>query len=179
MKKTTCALLVSDGTSVLAGLPTGKKDGLNQYDIAGKGCLDPGETELEAAVRELQEETGLEADPRSMSIKDLGRFPYTREKDLHLFSLHVDEMPKAETLHCDSTFESYGRELPELSAFRIVMTDDLEWFYPALQPILRSVLSKNWLSKETLPLSTLKVLRRPVSRVEKKTNTGRLYPHTV
>ncbi|KND57261.1 NTP pyrophosphohydrolase including oxidative damage repair enzyme [Candidatus Burkholderia verschuerenii] len=96
----------------------------SHWDVP-KGASDPGESPLEAALCELVEETGIvmEAD----RLKDLGRFVYRRDKDLHLFAVRVgDDEVKVENCVCESYFPRYrdGTMIPEMDDFRWV--DPLE-----------------------------------------------------
>ncbi|HVW50999.1 MAG TPA: NUDIX hydrolase [Trinickia sp.] len=92
----------------------------SHWDIP-KGQPDAGEAPLEAALRELREETGIELAPQR--LKDLGRFAYRRDKDLHLFAARVEdgEIDLARCV-CTSMFPSrkHGGPIPEMDAFRWV-----------------------------------------------------------
>ncbi|MGV7207072.1 NUDIX hydrolase [Oxalobacteraceae bacterium A2-2] len=92
--------------------------GTAKWDIP-KGMRDPGETALQAACRELREETGLIFDPAR--FEDLGEFSYRPDKHLHLFRLRVgDSLPSLEHLVCTSMFEHEvtGQPTPECDGFR-------------------------------------------------------------
>ena len=92
--------------------------GTARWDIP-KGLQDPGETELEAALRELREETGLVFAPGR--LLDLGRFEYRRDKQLHLFRVEVgDTLPTLDHLVCTSFFPHHrtGAPTPEMDGFR-------------------------------------------------------------
>ncbi|RDU96933.1 NUDIX hydrolase [Trinickia dinghuensis] len=92
----------------------------SHWDIP-KGQGDPGETPIDAALRELREETGVVLAPER--LRDLGRFAYRPEKDLHLFAVRVRD---GEVDHsrcvCTSMFPSRrtGAPIPEMDAFRWV-----------------------------------------------------------
>ena len=89
--------------------------GQNHWDLP-KGGIDPGETPLQAALRETREECGLHFEPDV--LLDLGRLRYTGKKDLHLFATLVPRVDLAE-LHCDSHYldRHSGRQLPEMDGF--------------------------------------------------------------
>jgi 8-oxo-dGTP pyrophosphatase MutT (NUDIX family) len=94
--------------------------GTAKWDIP-KGLQDPGETELEAAVRELREEAGLAFD--AGRFVDLGRFEYRHDKALHLFKVEVAEADALATLDhlvCTSFFPHHqtGKPTPETDGFR-------------------------------------------------------------
>ena len=55
-KTISCGVIITDGSSVLIARPTGE----TRYNIP-KGMVDPGESFLQTAVRELEEETGYTA----------------------------------------------------------------------------------------------------------------------
>jgi putative (di)nucleoside polyphosphate hydrolase len=96
-----------------------------RWDIP-KGMLDPGETALEAAMRELREEAGVVfAAPR---FEDLGRFDYRPDKRLHLFRvLAQGELGDLSALHCSSFFPhpETGKPTPETDGFRWAGRDEL------------------------------------------------------
>jgi putative (di)nucleoside polyphosphate hydrolase len=88
------------------------------WDIP-KGMLDPGETPLEAAIRELREEAGIAFAPER--FVDLGEFAYRRDKRLHLFKVAAGtELASLEHLACCSFFphHSTGAPTPEMDGFR-------------------------------------------------------------
>lgn len=108
---TSCGVLVTDGVHLLLGRFTG----LALWDIP-KGLADPGEVFDRAALRELAEETGLEAP--AGSLRPLGVHRYRPGKDLALFLWRVPAMPAADDLVCRSMFRARdGRWLPEFDAF--------------------------------------------------------------
>lgn len=90
------------------------------WDIP-KGQGETGEAPIDAALRELREETGIELAPER--LKDLGRFAYRHDKDLHLFAARVEE-GEVDPAHCvcTSLFPSRkdGTMIPEMDAFRWV-----------------------------------------------------------
>lgn len=108
---------------LLVSHPTGNpSNGRHSWDIP-KGHVEKGEDPLEAALRELYEETGLEHVEDTFEI---GRVPYRSDKALHLFSAYVDF--DIGDLHCDSKFtDSYGVEKPEVDRYRL--TDDPELLF--------------------------------------------------
>lgn len=98
------------------------------WDIP-KGQGDPGEAPIDAALRELREETGIDLAPRR--LKDLGRFAYRRDKDLHLFAARIEagEVDLARCV-CTSMFPSRrnGASIPEMDAFRWVTPGEMEQY---------------------------------------------------
>ena len=76
--------------------------GTRNWDIP-KGMQDPGESTLEAAMRELFEEAGLAFD--AAAFEDLGVFDYRRDKRLHLYKVKAPaELASLEALKCTSYF---------------------------------------------------------------------------
>ncbi|HEX7682930.1 MAG TPA: NUDIX hydrolase [Trinickia sp.] len=92
----------------------------SHWDIP-KGQGDPGEAPIDAALRELREETGIDLPPQRLT--DLGRFAYRRDKDLHLFAARIRD-GEVDIAHCvcTSMFPSRrnGAPIPEMDAFRWV-----------------------------------------------------------
>lgn len=92
--------------------------GTAAWDIP-KGMQDPGESTLEAAMRELREEAGVAFEPGR--FHDLGRFDYRRDKRLHLYRVDAgDELGDLRQLACTSFFPHHatGLPTPEADGFR-------------------------------------------------------------
>jgi 8-oxo-dGTP pyrophosphatase MutT (NUDIX family) len=91
--------------------------GQQHWDLP-KGGMAAGETPLQTALRETQEETGLAL--TAEALLDLGRFDYRRRKRLHLFATLMPRLDPS-TLHCASEFSDLGsgRRMPEM--------DDYAW----------------------------------------------------
>jgi 8-oxo-dGTP pyrophosphatase MutT (NUDIX family) len=110
---TSCGVLVTDGCRLLLGHAARSP----RWDIP-KGIAEPGESFVAAAVRELSEETGLEADPGS--LRELGVHAYLKDKDLALFAWQPEAMPSPASLHCASLIHlPNGTTMPELDRFGV------------------------------------------------------------
>jgi hypothetical protein len=75
------------------------------------------------------EETGIVLE--ATRLKDLGRFVYRREKDLHLFAVRVDDDEvRLEDCVCESYFPRYrdGTMIPEMDAYRWVSAVDVDQY---------------------------------------------------
>jgi 8-oxo-dGTP pyrophosphatase MutT (NUDIX family) len=89
-----------------------------KWDIP-KGMQDPGESTLEAAMRELWEEAGI-AFPAERFV-DLGLFDYRPDKRLHLYLVRSGaELDTLDHLACTSFFphQSSGVATPEVDGYR-------------------------------------------------------------
>jgi putative (di)nucleoside polyphosphate hydrolase len=111
-----------------------------KWDIP-KGMQDPGETTLEAAVRELREETGLAFGPER--FEDLGSFDYRRDKRLHLYRVDAgDELSALDHLVCTSFFPHHatGKPTPEMDGFRWATRDEMRRLcWPRMAQVLDSI----------------------------------------
>lgn len=120
--KTSCGvIIINEQNELFMGHSTGNKF----YDIP-KGLLDEGETEYQCALRECNEETSI--DLSNKSLKDLGLFPYNKEKNLHLFIVFLNKNEiELENLVCNSFFEDfYTKKMkPEVDEFKWVSLNEL------------------------------------------------------
>ncbi|WP_426178053.1 NUDIX hydrolase [Massilia sp. TWR1-2-2] len=88
-----------------------------KWDIP-KGMQDPGESTLEAAMRELREEAGIAFAPER--FEDLGVFDYRPDKRLHLYLVRSgDDLASLDHLACISFFAHHatGASTPEVDGF--------------------------------------------------------------
>lgn len=99
-------LIFNPQGKILLGHATGQP----RWDIP-KGGPEEGETPLEAAVRELYEETSLTVSPSD--LQEIGRLAYMPGKDLHLFTLRT-QRTTAEGLQCLSSFTHHITGKPVL-----------------------------------------------------------------
>jgi 8-oxo-dGTP pyrophosphatase MutT (NUDIX family) len=96
--------------------------GTSRWDIP-KGRREPGESEVEAAIRETFEESGLRFEARV--LLDLGRFRYRPGKDLHLFATRTDRVDLSRC-HCSTRFrDARGRLVPEMDGYAWVAFDEV------------------------------------------------------
>lgn len=97
--------------------------GQRHWDIP-KGGAEAGESPREAALRELQEETGIVLNADALaSLQELGRMPYSQTKDLHLFRVMLPAQDcDLSGCRCTSFFahQRTGVMTPEVDAFRWV-----------------------------------------------------------
>lgn len=91
-----------------------------RWDIP-KGHIEPGESPLEAAVRECREESGF-VDYNPGHLVDLGRHDYASNKDIHIFEY---PFPVEHSQFRDCICTAYhtdedGNEFPEIDAFALI-----------------------------------------------------------
>lgn len=127
-------MLVRAGAALLLGQPTGRRF----WDIP-KGLAEPGEAWAAAAVRELAEETGLQAD--AAALEPLGRHRYLPTKDLVLFGWAPPAAIEPAALRCRSVVTwPDGRQVPELARFALFGWDEaLQRVGRSLATVLRSI----------------------------------------
>ena len=133
----TCGVLVTDGTHLLIAHATRTP----RWDIP-KGLANPDEPAIEAARRELREETGLDA-PTLIppTLIPLGTHPYLRGKHLALFAWQVPTMPDPAQLRCTSMVHRPNQApFPELDQFAVLPWDAaLARLIPAMSRILAPI----------------------------------------
>lgn len=119
-KPVTAAIVMIDKDGNILGChATGRKE-YEGFDFP-KGLVDEGEDDLVAAIRELNEETGIViVDDERDDIIDLGVFPHNKEKDIHIFLLRVRGFIDLSYLKCTSFFERNGKQIPEVDGYKIV-----------------------------------------------------------
>ncbi len=128
-------VIVTDGVRLLLGHASRSP----RWDIP-KGIAEQGEPLLAAALRELLEETGLQAPPDA--LRPLGTHAYLRNKHLTLFAWHPDEMPDPACLRCSSMVElPGGKTMPELDRFDLF---EIDAALAAVGRNLARVLQKVW-----------------------------------
>ena len=135
-KQTSCGMIITNGKYVLGCLPTHSYFyEPNCLDLP-KGRKEDNETESEAVIREVKEETGLDVSKKKFTYT--GTFDYRPKKDLALFVLCVPKLPEKNTLHCDSKFTDYrGEVVSEHCGYEYVPIEDINnRFLPSLGPII-------------------------------------------
>ena len=112
-KTTSCGVIITDGKVILLGHSTGNK----HWDIP-KGGMDEGETYIQSALRELEEETSiiLTAD----DVTEIGVMDYTPRKRLYLCYHKTENLPDIDTVICTSMCTRNGHTFPELDRFEYV-----------------------------------------------------------
>ncbi len=116
--KTSCGVIVGDGERILLGHATRSP----RWDIP-KGEAEPGEDFAAAAMRELQEETGLSAAPgRADGAR---RPPLSARQGPRPVRVDAASHARSGSLVCSSTFAlSNGTTLPEFDRFGLFAWDE-------------------------------------------------------
>jgi putative (di)nucleoside polyphosphate hydrolase len=116
--------------------------GTDHWDIP-KGMQDPEESTIEAARRELLEETGLEFD--EALFEEIGSFDYQKRKRLHLYKVRAPEsLDQLDHLICTSHFSHHvtGKLTPEMDDFRWASRNEISTL--CAPRMAKQLLSMDW-----------------------------------
>ena len=106
-------LIINENEQILGCVPFGRSRYVpNSFDIP-KGIIEEHETAIEAAIREVKEETGIVL--TNTELHDLGQHVYLKGKDLHIFKCRYDIDIKL--LKCSSEFTRNGQSWPEVIGY--------------------------------------------------------------
>ena len=118
----TCGLLIKTPSGYLVGHSTNNK----HWDVF-KGEIDVGETPFEAACRECNEEAGIDILGYPHICVNLGRHPYRKNKDLHLFLITINHDICLDTLKCTSIVTIPGKQsFPEIDAYITIQKPEFQ-----------------------------------------------------
>lgn len=135
-KRVTCGVVVWNRTRTL--LLLGRPPFQHNLDLF-KGQCEPGETHVEAAIREAKEEANLDLTPEQ--LHPLGLFYYNKQKDICLFEVVLDTDDFSEyDLKCSTFFEFAGKEWPEMCSYVVVDRID---FLSRLNKSMFTVFTRN------------------------------------
>lgn len=130
MKKITAAVVMIDKDGNILGCHgTGKPKNYG-FDFP-KGEVDDGERDIDAAIRELHEETSIILSRDN--LVDIGVYPHNKKKDIHLFLCKANELPNPKYLKCTSFFELNGKQIPEVDFYEIISKENRNKFNMVLQ----------------------------------------------
>ena len=123
-KKITCGILLINPSNEI--LLCGVTNSSNLWSIP-KGIKEDNETELQAAIRELYEETGIKLDQSANKIADCGEIDYNNgKKTLRMFLTKCDHI-NIDSLFCESYFtNSFGERQPEVDKYKWVSFDEFK-----------------------------------------------------
>ena len=116
--------------------------GTNHWDLP-KGMREPNESTLQAAKRELREETGLELD--DALFEEIGGFDYQKHKRLHLYKVRAHEsLDSLGQLTCTSYFSHQvtGEPTPEMDGFCWASRHEIRSL--CILPMAQQLLSLQW-----------------------------------
>ena len=133
----TSAMVLIDRKGNILGCHAYGRPSDTGYDFP-KGLVDEGETDFEAACRELKEETGLTLGllyRKNLLVTaqpiDCGVHKHNREKNIHLYVCPVKGFPLAD-LKCTSYFELHGKQFPEVDSYSVISKEDRKMFNKVL-----------------------------------------------
>lgn len=130
MKKVTAAIVIINPAGDILGCHGTNKPRNSGFDFP-KGLVESDETDIEAAIRELREETSLVLDDDQLI--DCGEHPHNKEKNIHIFLHKTDIIPDPKNLVCQSFFTLNDKEYPECDFFEIIPRSERSKFNKVLQ----------------------------------------------
>jgi len=139
--KTTCGVFLVCNNKLLIGHVTNTE---NDWSIP-KGLIDPGETELEAALRELKEETNIDSSLVNVQNIQTLYTPYTHKQKILCSFLALTN--KEHEAICYSMVTSHGGEpFPEIDHFKWVSFDEaLEKIHYTQKIVLNYYIDKKFI----------------------------------
>lgn len=111
-----------------------------------KGGIEEGETDVDAAIREFKEESGLTFDNcASQYLIDLGTIKQKKQKTIHAYAIHYPNINPAD---CFSNLTESGK--PEIVAYRWMTFNQLERYTnPCHLDLYRKIIRMDAESKKT------------------------------
>lgn len=133
----TCGIIVRRDGHVLLAHSTGMS--WQQWNVP-KGIADPGEAHIDAAVREMIEETAYVID--KTKLVDLGQFDYLPGKDIHLYMYDAPVDMDVAAMKCESLFfcDRKNMHRPECDSFKMVPFEKLPIY---LAPAIKDIYYRN------------------------------------
>ena len=135
IKEISAAVLYTNNRFFLAVHPTNK----DYWDLP-KGLVDKGESFLDAAAREFEEETGVILDKTKLQY--YRKHPLHTDKDIYIYIYVETELPALSTFKCKSMTDAYGDPAPEVDKFTYFKLTDYSRMRNGFQKPLRDVLAK-------------------------------------
>lgn len=118
-KVVSAGIILTDGESFLIGHVTRAS-----FWSIPKGKINQDESAIDAAIREFWEEANIHIDKNI--LKYLGKYNYTKEKDLELFYCIVDFNDYSEcVLKCNS-FVNNDPTYPEIDKYKIIKFTEMD-----------------------------------------------------
>ena len=127
-KNITSAIVIINSNNEILGCHGFGKPKDYGYDFP-KGLVNQGESDIDAAKRECLEETDYQV---KGDLIDYGVHPHNKEKEIHLFVLHTDDVDITK-LKCNSYFERDGKQYPEVDGYKWIGKDERHLFNKVLQ----------------------------------------------
>lgn len=122
-------IILTDGEVFLAVHPTNK----SFWDIP-KGLQDSLETIEATLFREVWEETNIKLAKYKNKLRPLGKFSFSKEKDIFAYLLKMDDLPPINKMKCKSLTRM---GFPEVDKWKYISFDKLGIFKPKMVTILR------------------------------------------